>query len=136
MEHQYPLFHMEHQYPFWAQCLESHEFEWRRCMSFSQVCCAAVVQGKDGKARFGALSVVSQRSGAQGIHQDWARYQLELDLDQNPNPVTVRGADGKLVSGSRYRLKVSQRPTNHGPCVRIGVMGICSGRDVLQDLLD
>lgn len=43
---------------------------------------------------------------ATGVHEDWARFKFELDLDQKPQPVTVRAADKSLVSGSRYRLKV------------------------------
>ena len=43
-----------------------------------------------------------------GVYEDWARFKFELDLDQGPQPVTVRGADKKLVSGRRYRLKARQ----------------------------
>lgn len=58
------------------------------------------------KASFSTLGFTSQRMAAIGVHEDWARFRFELDLDQKAHPVTVRGADGKLVSGSRYRLKV------------------------------
>ena len=72
-------------------------------------------QGGSGADGFATVRLTSQRVSGKGVREDWARYRLELELAHPPQPVRVKGPDGAVICGSRYRLLVRFALWHSGP---------------------